>query len=544
MINKFVNIKNFVGKETSRLMFISIIAGLLWFLAEASFIYVFQFFLYSLGLIDKSQLSFNVGNFGHTKAIGVTALILFGSFRFLTNFLKHVLASYVQHSFIKEKRIMILEVAVKNAGKIPTGLLLSQFSETISQAGTVLYYVSGSIITSIATGLFIVTGFLLLPKEMSLSLGLLLLFLIPYKYLNRRIHTFGNILVNEWENVNKSLVNIIKNNLFIKIYNLGSKEIAFGSTSLTNYESSYKKYTTSSAFITMFPPLYGTIIVSLVSYTFLKSESANSVTLISFLYIFMRMAQSASETLGTFSFIKLNIPGFLKIYDWFQNVNTQLTIQNSTNIKELSSIEVSNLNFSYGTHSKILEDVNFSLSKGDVFVIKGHSGSGKSTLLSILMGLQKPDSGKILINNESINGFSLSSIIGYVGPQPYLINGTVRDNLLFGSNILKADDDLLATLKLVGLFETIMQLPLKLDEVVHEDAQFSTGQKQRLCIARSFLQNSEILIFDEATANLDPISEELILNVIKKLSSNKITIIVTHKDAFNSIATKHISLSN
>ena len=538
---QFLKMKQFIGKKVYNLLFLSIFAGVSWFLVELSFIYIFQYFLYSLKLIDSSQLSFKPEIFGSNSKTGICLLISFGILRFITSFLKTVMSSFVQHTFVQEKRSLAIELALQNAGRVSTGFILSVFSEIISQSGTVLFYVSNSLISIISTTLFIVAGFCILPFEMFISLSLLFLFLFPYKILNKRIVQSGQILTSEWEQVNTSIINLIKNNLFIKIYNLAGKESLKARRSLEKYEHNYKSYTVNYALVTLLPPAYGLIIVSIVSMIFIGKEESAPINLVSFLYLFLRMSQSASETLGTISFIKLNAPSFKKLYDWVSTYKNQAkSVEVFSNV---ASIKFKDVNFSYELASApLFHPLNFCFSTGDIVVIKGPSGAGKSTLLSLIMGIQKATTGIIEINGIKNESFSLAAQIGYVGPTPYLNTESVRNNLLYGTNKEINDEKIWKVLDSVGLKGIIEQLPKKLDEELNEEAQFSTGQKQRLCIARTLLQTPQILILDEATANLDADSEEIILERIKESKDQRITIIVTHKGRFDNDATQFLNI--
>ncbi len=531
--------KTFIGKKVYNLLLLSVVAGLLWFLVELSFVYVFQYFLYTLKLIDNSQLSFNSNIFGNSSFVGIFLLIAFGIFRFLTSFFKTVMASYVQHTFIQEKRTQALDHALQSAGKISTGSILSIFSEITSQAGTMLYYLSGSIISGVSTALFILAGFYILPLEMSISLGLLLLFLIPYRFFNKKIFAYGKVVTSEWDKVNNSLVGMIRNNLFIKIYNLEKMESSRGAGSLIKYADSYKKYTINYALITLLPQVYGIIIIALVSLLSISKSSSSPIIFVSFLYLFLRMAQSASETLGTISFIKLNKPSFDRLFSWLALPSPS---SEKNKIINLNSIKFKEVTFKYNKDKTILGPINFHFVKGQIIVIKGPSGAGKSTLLSLIMGILSPSTGEIQINDSVETEYTLSSSIGYVGPTPYLLNDTVRNNLLFGNSIEVSDQELYRLLDKLSIEKMVRDLPTGLNEILTEEAQLSTGQKQRLCIARALLQKPEVLILDEATANLDNNSEAKVINTLKLGSENAIVIVVTHKNSFDDHATTIINM--
>ena len=193
--------------------------------------------------------------------------------------------------------------------------------------------------------------------------------------------------------------------------------------------------------------------------------------------------------------------------------------------------QVKNLNFSYD-NKPLLTNINFDLKLGDVMVIKGESGSGKSTLLSLCLGLLKPTSGEVLIDGKEISKIrnNLFKDVGYVGPEPYLIPATVRENLLYvhPNKGTVSDKDINSSLKFCEAEKIVSSLNQGLDTVLNESAQLSTGQKQRLAITRALIRKPKLLILDEFSANLDYETEKDIQESIDKLK-NKTFIVSAHR---------------
>jgi ABC-type bacteriocin/lantibiotic exporter with double-glycine peptidase domain len=198
------------------------------------------------------------------------------------------------------------------------------------------------------------------------------------------------------------------------------------------------------------------------------------------------------------------------------------------------SIELKDVNFSYSQSGlNVLSNVNIEIKKNQMTGICGPSGSGKTTLLNLICYLLKPSSGKILLDNKSIeNEYKLyQEKIGYVSQRVYLIDDSIINNVILGQEQSSFDYNLFAeVIKKSDLEETIKNFPLGKDTVIGErGSKLSGGQQQRLGIARALYKKPEILILDEATSALDNESEEQIFKTINSLK-NKITIIiVTHK---------------
>jgi ABC-type multidrug transport system fused ATPase/permease subunit len=196
------------------------------------------------------------------------------------------------------------------------------------------------------------------------------------------------------------------------------------------------------------------------------------------------------------------------------------------------AVAVRGLSFRYGEQGPwILRDLSVDVAPGAQLAIIGPSGCGKSTLLSIILGFLRPASGDVAIGGIAPERFCLqfAEYIGYVGPEPYIVNGTVRDNVLFGSHGEYGDEQIWRALSLASLRPEIEALPSQLDTTLrHHDVQLSMGQRQRLALARALVSEPVLLILDEASANLDDATEETIASSIRSLEGTT-TLIVSHK---------------
>lgn len=201
------------------------------------------------------------------------------------------------------------------------------------------------------------------------------------------------------------------------------------------------------------------------------------------------------------------------------------------NTKDKAYISGENIEFGYEEGKNVIKGISFEIPKNSFVSIVGESGCGKSTLASILMGYNKINSGKLSIKNrnaEEISTDEKMKLMTMVSFQNYLFKGTVRENLLMGRDDIK-DDKLLDALKSVNLYEFFSTLEGLDTKIAEQASNLSGGQRQRLCIARALLHNSEIYIFDEATSNIDVESEEIIVDLIKKLKREKTVIQITHR---------------
>lgn len=195
-------------------------------------------------------------------------------------------------------------------------------------------------------------------------------------------------------------------------------------------------------------------------------------------------------------------------------------------------VRIKNLDFRYGTRKLVLENINMKINAGEKIALVGESGSGKTTLSKLLMNFYSWEKGEIFIgdyNIKDINLESLRSRIAYISQDIFLFSGTIRENLELG-NSDSTMEDIIEACRLSKADEFINSLPLRYETMLDENgANLSGGQKQRLAIARALLKKPDILIMDEATSNLDSITEKAIEKTINSLSKNITMIIIAHR---------------
>lgn len=195
-------------------------------------------------------------------------------------------------------------------------------------------------------------------------------------------------------------------------------------------------------------------------------------------------------------------------------------------------IQIRNLDFRYGTRRQVLSDINLTIKKGEKVAFVGESGSGKTTLSKLLLHLYSPEKGEILINGNNIEDIRLECLrerIAYIPQETFLFSGSIYDNLVLGMDDVDMDNVVEAA-KLAQAHDFINELPLRYETRLEENgANLSGGQRQRLAIARAMLKKPDILILDEATSNLDSITERALDKTINEFSKEMTTIFIAHR---------------
>lgn len=555
----FAKYRAFFGAEVVRLFLYSVLVGIFLFLVESSFVFVFQGFLRAIQLVEPDKLLLPSW-YPTSLNAAVMLLMIFGVLRAIGYLLKVYLGGVVCQAFNRFQRERILRYSLENAERLNSHEVINVYTERVTQAGQ-LVNIGAQLVLACTTGLlFLALGIRLAPLELSIGIALMFLCLLPMRALNLRTQNAGEGIARESESVNRSLLQGLRHYFFLRIYGLIPREIEGGQRSIRSYEDHYKSFYVAHALKHTFPAAAGVVVIGVITYISVRFLNTPSVKLISFFYIFMRLAQTASETSSTFSEFRLQLPGFHRLFSWNEKFSETVAHGNKKSAPSASisrefvdslrtkglSFDVENLGFSFESGVPVLAGVNLQVKSGEVLLIKGESGAGKSTLLSLMLGLLSPSSGKVLLNGFPIESIRdcLGPLVAYVGPDPFLISGTVRENLLYGhpasSNV--TDADIWLAIEKAQLSKEIRALPKQLLEVLHEHTQLSTGQRQRLAIARAMLRGPRLLILDEASANLDEVTEGNFIEGLRPLLPGLTTLIISHKNSFDRISTTLMEL--
>ena len=224
-----------------------------------------------------------------------------------------------------------------------------------------------------------------------------------------------------------------------------------------------------------------------------------------------------------------------------KNTQTERNFQNADDSEKAikndffkNQIILKNVTFSHqNLNKKILEEISLDVKRGQKIGIIGKSGAGKSTLIDLILGLVKPVTGKIFIDDEELknNIQSWQRLIGYVPQDIYLLDDSIKNNIAFGLNKKDIDNDaVLKSLKLAKLDDFVNSLTDKENTiVVNRGIKVSGGQKQRIGIARALYNNPKILILDEATSSLDTENERQIMDEVYNISKERTLFIITHR---------------
>lgn len=248
-------------------------------------------------------------------------------------------------------------------------------------------------------------------------------------------------------------------------------------------------------------------------------------------------------SINMFVYPVLNLIGFMEQYqngvtgfERFTDImdaEPEKDSENAVDAGVLSGqIEFKNVSYAYDGENDVLENVNFTVNKGEKFALVGPSGGGKTTICHLIPHFYNVTDGEIFIDGKEIHTLTMESLrrnIGIVQQDVYLFNSSVKDNILYG-RLDATDEEVIEAAKKASIHDYIMSLPKGYDTQIGErGVRLSGGQKQRLSIARVFLKNPPILILDEATSALDNSTEILIQKALDSLCEGRTTLIVAHR---------------
>ncbi|WP_019789922.1 ABC transporter ATP-binding protein [Streptococcus sobrinus] len=195
------------------------------------------------------------------------------------------------------------------------------------------------------------------------------------------------------------------------------------------------------------------------------------------------------------------------------------------------NIEFKNVSFSYDGKRQILDNISFSVKKGQTIAFVGPTGSGKSSIINVFMRFYEFGSGQVFLDGHDIRDYSQAELrrsVGLVLQDPFLYHGTISSNIRMYQDI--SDQEVRAAAEFVNAADFIEKLPQGYDEPVTErGSTYSTGQRQLLAFARTVASKPKVLILDEATANIDSETEDVIQNSLKKMRQGRTTIAIAHR---------------
>ena len=254
-------------------------------------------------------------------------------------------------------------------------------------------------------------------------------------------------------------------------------------------------------------------------------------TMYAFIQYINRLFDPLIEVTQNFSILQTSMVSAGRVFALIDQSNYEPVQADSELAIREGNIRFEHVCFSYDGVNQILDDISFSVKKGETIAFVGHTGSGKSSIINVLMRFYEFQSGRVLIDNVDIRNYShqeLRKNMGLVLQEPFLYHGTIKSNIAMYQEI--SDEEVKAAAEFVDADAFIQELPQGYNSPVSErGSSFSTGQRQLLAFARTVASQPKILILDEATANIDSETESLVQNSLEKMRKGRTTIAIAHR---------------
>ena len=278
------------------------------------------------------------------------------------------------------------------------------------------------------------------------------------------------------------------------------------------------------------------IVIFVGSAVLLNDKNIETATALGLIVMFTQFSQQYYQPIiqlaASWGSLQLAFTGAERIQEMF-DAEEEIRPQDAPVFSELKEgVEIRNVDFSYLPGKSILKDVSISAPKGKMIAVVGPTGSGKTTIMNLINRFYDVDAGSISFDGRDIREFDLDSLrskVGIVLQDSVLFSGTIRDNIRFG--VPDASQEMVeAAAKATHIHEYIESLPDKYDTLIDDDQSvFSTGQKQLISIARTLMTDPQVLILDEATSNVDTVTESKIQNAMEAIVAGRTSFVIAHR---------------
>ena len=278
------------------------------------------------------------------------------------------------------------------------------------------------------------------------------------------------------------------------------------------------------------------VVIFVGSAVLLNDKNIETATALGLIVMFTQFSQQYYQPIiqlaASWGSLQLAFTGADRIQEMF-DAEEEIRPQDAPVFTELrEGVEIRNVDFSYLPGKPILKDVSISAPKGKMIAVVGPTGSGKTTIMNLINRFYDVDAGSISFDGTDIREFDLDSLrskVGIVLQDSVLFSGTIRDNIRFG--VPDASQEMVeAAAKATHIHDYIESLPDKYDTLINDDQSvFSTGQKQLISIARTLMTDPQVLILDEATSNVDTVTESKIQNAMEAIVAGRTSFVIAHR---------------
>ena len=470
-------------------------------------------------------------------------IIYFGLFilRVVFTFLGEYYFAKVAHSIVRDLRndsfANLQKLGMSYFDKTPVGSVVSRLTNDTQAVADMFGTIFSSFLNTIL--MFVVTLSAMIALSWQLTIYMILFIPVMvgsvylYQKLSSRLVEISRAKISE---MNTKLSESIEGMKIIQAFNQEQRLIdEFGEVNNEHLRYYTKSLKVDSLLLRPAMALFKVLAYGvIVMYFGLSFESAGFTAgiIYAFIQYTNQLFNPLIELMQNFSILQTSIISAGRVFTLIDNEEYEPEQKDSDHKISRGDIEFKNVSFSYDGKRDVLKNISFSVKNGESIAFVGATGSGKSSIMNLFLRFYDYDRGEILIDGVNIKDYSskeLRNSVGLVLQEPFLYHGTVESNIKMYNESLTREDVIEAA-KFVDAHNFIDKLEDKYDSLVTErGSTFSSGERQLLTFARTIASKPKILILDEATANIDSETEELIQHSLEKMRKGRTTIAIAHR---------------
>lgn len=513
-------------------------------LAALIFLFITTLFQMTNPLVARYFIDNYIGgNLSTGKSFAYILIFYYALFIFqaIFNYLGKLTFAKVSFSIVRDLREdafnHIQKLGMRFFDKTAAGSIVSRVTNDTEAIANMF----GVIFSSFISGTFLIIVSLTSIFNLNTHLGLLMLSLMPliflsmYFYRKLSVHAMSQTRAKLSE-INAKLAESIDGMRIIQAFRQESRLIADFEKTNAAHNDYYIKYLKIDSLL-LRPALAFLKMVAyaiLLAYFGFRGEylGLTAGTMYAFIQYTNRLFDPMIELTQSFSAMQTSVVSAERVFQLIDETDYEPQQNNSKAKMTNGNIEFKNVSFSYDGKNEVLKNISFTVKKGETIAFVGHTGSGKSSIINLFMRFYEFDKGQILIDGQDIKDFSRADFLSNVGlvlQDPFLYHGDIASNIrLFAKDM--SFEQIKAAAKFVDADTFISELEDGYHHKVTErGSTFSSGQRQLIAFARTIALEPKILILDEATANIDSETEELIQNSLKKMRKGRTTIAIAHR---------------
>ena len=470
-------------------------------------------------------------------------IIYFGLFilRVVFTFLGEYYFAKVAHSIVRDLRndsfANLQKLGMSYFDKTPVGSVVSRLTNDTQAVADMFGTIFSSFLNTIL--MFVVTLSAMIALSWQLTIYMILFIPVMvgsvylYQKLSSRLVEISRAKISE---MNTKLSESIEGMKIIQAFNQEQRLIdEFGEVNNEHLRYYTKSLKVDSLLLRPAMALFKVLAYGvIVMYFGLSFESAGFTAgiIYAFIQYTNQLFNPLIELMQNFSILQTSIISAGRVFTLIDNEEYEPEQKDSDHKISRGDIEFKNVSFSYDGKRDVLKNISFSVKNGESIAFVGATGSGKSSIMNLFLRFYDYDRGVILIDGVNIKDYSskeLRNRVGLVLQDPFLYHGTVESNIkMYNEGLTR--EDVIEAAKFVDAHNFIDKLEDKYDSVVTErGSTFSSGERQLLTFARTIASKPKILILDEATANIDSETEELIQHSLEKMRKGRTTIAIAHR---------------